>query len=265
MAERTRPARKRACEADSGGAMPRPVSREGAADQIVVDLRSRILSNQIPRGSKLPTERELASSYQVSGPTIREAMRALSALDLVEVRHGSGTFVTASSDRIFANAAGALLKLKNIELIEMLDVLEALFSRGCALACRQATDEDLEDLQCRVEALDVNPLEQNIEGLRAFLHTLARVSHNALIETFCCFFVDVLLDTSEANVGVLRDHWQDVAQKLQVDRRALVEALHARDVDATLRQVAIYHENSRHQLGTLYEAVSRRAASAGSS
>jgi GntR family transcriptional repressor for pyruvate dehydrogenase complex len=54
----------------------RVVDRSRVADQIFKDLRHQIVLGELPRGSKLPTERELAERYQVSGPTVREAIRA---------------------------------------------------------------------------------------------------------------------------------------------------------------------------------------------
>ncbi|OLE19869.1 MAG: hypothetical protein AUG50_02320 [Betaproteobacteria bacterium 13_1_20CM_3_63_8] len=68
------------------------IRRNGIGQQIVDDLRNQILEGALARGAKLPTERELAEGYGVSGPTVREAIKALKAMRLVEVHHGSPTF-----------------------------------------------------------------------------------------------------------------------------------------------------------------------------
>src|SRR5882724_10376319 len=68
----------------------RPVPRASAADQIIEQLRTQILTGALPLGAKLPTERELGLEFGVSSPTIREALRALSSMGLIEARQGSG-------------------------------------------------------------------------------------------------------------------------------------------------------------------------------
>lgn len=57
------------------------------------DLRGRVLSGEWRRGARLPSETELATSYQVSRVTVRTALKSLEAQGLVDIRHGAGTFV----------------------------------------------------------------------------------------------------------------------------------------------------------------------------
>src|SRR3981189_2605974 len=76
--------------------------RGRVADQIVEDLRGQILSGALPDGARLPSERELAAHYDVSAPTIREAVRVLAAMGLLSTRNGSRTTVTATGDTLLA-------------------------------------------------------------------------------------------------------------------------------------------------------------------
>jgi len=88
---------------------------------------------RLPRGARLPPERELAQRFGVSGPTVREAIRGLSALGLVEVRHGSGAYVAPNIDGIVAVSLGALIQLEEVGVEELI--------RLCGRAervCRQA-------------------------------------------------------------------------------------------------------------------------------
>jgi GntR family transcriptional regulator len=66
--------------------------------QIADDLRSRIESGDLPPGRQLPTELELRDQYGASRNTVRDAIKRLSGLGLVESRPGSGTFVTQKID-----------------------------------------------------------------------------------------------------------------------------------------------------------------------
>lgn len=63
------------------------------AQWLATDLRARLLAGQWSPGSRLPSETELAASYQVSRVTVRTALKSLEAQGLVDIRHGAGTFV----------------------------------------------------------------------------------------------------------------------------------------------------------------------------
>lgn len=63
------------------------------AQWLASDLRGRLLAGQWAPGSRLPSETELAASYQVSRVTVRTALKSLEAQGLVDIRHGAGTFV----------------------------------------------------------------------------------------------------------------------------------------------------------------------------
>src|SRR5258708_31829732 len=78
----------------------RRMDRGRVADQILDDLRERILSGALPDGTRLPAEKDLAAQYGVSGATVREAVRALTAMGLISSKHGSGSAVTAHGDTL---------------------------------------------------------------------------------------------------------------------------------------------------------------------
>ena len=79
--------------ADGSGAptgLAQPLTR---ARWLASDLRGRVLAGEWERGARVPSETELAASYQVSRVTVRTALKSLEAQGLVDIRHGAGTFV----------------------------------------------------------------------------------------------------------------------------------------------------------------------------
>ena len=94
--------------------------RQKVADQILAALRTEIVTGALPRGARLPAERELAERFGVSGPTVREAIRGLSALGLVEVRHGSGAYVAPDVDSIVAVSLGTLVQLEDVGVADLI-------------------------------------------------------------------------------------------------------------------------------------------------
>jgi GntR family transcriptional repressor for pyruvate dehydrogenase complex len=222
------------------------LSRGNAAEQIIADLRDQILQGRYPRGSKLPSERELAQWYQVSIPTVREAIRGLSAVSLVEPRHGTGVYVTAAADVMFAMAASTLIELEKVQLLEVLDILEALYSKAAVLACANGTDAELDAVAAVLDVLDQAETNEDLaENLRTFLKLLAQASHNILISTICNFLSDLLIEIVQDELVGLGDRWRAVAAQLGPDRRLLAEALRGRDVERAAALAAAYHQHTK--------------------
>jgi GntR family transcriptional repressor for pyruvate dehydrogenase complex len=231
------------------------LNRGGAADQIIADLKDQILRGELPRGAKLPNERELAERYQVSIPTIRESVRGLAAIKLVEPRHGAGTYVTAAADDMFMAAASALIEIEPVGLLDILEVLEALYARASILACRQMTSEELQGLTTSLAVLeDIKDREAFVVSLKSFLGRLAEASHNTLIITLCRFLVGLLLEVAREQTGQVLSSLAKKAGSLQADRRDLVDALGARDEERARLAAIRYHQHTRNLVGDILKA-----------
>jgi DNA-binding FadR family transcriptional regulator len=234
---------------DSGQG-PLPLYRGGAVEQIMADLKEQILQGRLVRGAKLPNERALAEQYRVSGPTIREAMRGLAAVNLVRIRQGSGTYVTAAADVMFDATASTLVELENVGLLDILDLLETLYVKAAILACRHAADEELARLETSLDFVERASSAEFATCLTAFLGGLADASHNPLLATFCKFLNNLLLELApEQSGGALV--LSDVAEKLRLDRRNLVKALKARDAEQSSLMAASYHVHTRSLVADL--------------
>jgi DNA-binding FadR family transcriptional regulator len=217
--------------------------RTGAADQVVKDIRAQILSRHLKRGTRLPSEKELAIHYDVSPPTIREAIRALSATNLVEARHGSGTYVTADGSALVSSALAAVVELEDIDLLSVLDLSEVFYVKAAALAITEATDEELAVLRTAAEHFR-EPLSQAEYGsaLAEFLDRFVELSHNKLLIAIATFLIESQISLAQSAAERFPSVWEDVAGHLVDERLALVEALEARDAataqSAVLRYLA---------------------------
>lgn len=221
-------------------------SRTNAADQVLADLRAKILSGDLTKGSRLPSERELSVYYDVSGPTIREAIRALSAMSLVEVRHGSGTYVVAESAALMHSAMTAVVELESIDLVSILDLSETLYQQVVSLAVEQATDAELADLREKMVAV-----QRSTDGpalpdpLREFLLALVALSHNRLLEAMCGYLIETQISIVRTSTAREPQLARRVGGGLQRQREAIVEALEARDRAAAIAAVDDYMSRGR--------------------
>jgi GntR family transcriptional regulator, transcriptional repressor for pyruvate dehydrogenase complex len=114
-----------------------PVSTARRADSVAEQIRNLIISEQIGAGARLPPERELALRFEASRPTVSQALRSLSLMGLVEIRHGSGAYVVRRPEVMVAASVNLMLDLDTESVGQLLQLrlwLETIGVREAALA-----------------------------------------------------------------------------------------------------------------------------------
>jgi GntR family hexuronate regulon transcriptional repressor len=154
--------------------------RSAVSDRLYQDLARKLIkelaTGQFPVGSRLPAERELAHQYNVSRPTVREAVIALEVQGLVEVRIGSGAYVVALPGK--KQVPGF-----NITAFELTEARLLFEGEAAALAATQATDEDIAEIERLVS--EIARENQDPKGTdkadRAFHLAIARATRNTAV------------------------------------------------------------------------------------
>src|SRR5919202_5955391 len=126
-----------------------PVAVTRASSAIVDQMRNAILGGRLKQGERLPPERELASQFGVSRVTVRDALRALEATGLVEIRVGArgGAFVSAPTGSYVRQAMSDLMVMSVVSPEDVVEARLVVELGTVTLACARATDDDLERLR----------------------------------------------------------------------------------------------------------------------
>lgn len=125
-------------------------------EQVVGELTRLIDEGALPRGSRLPGERTLADRLRVSRGTVREAVQFLEALGVLEIRHGSGTYVreaTAEGEGLSAEWR-AWTRRHSARVRDLLEVRRGLESFAAELAAERGSGEAREMLQAALEQME---------------------------------------------------------------------------------------------------------------
>lgn len=195
--------------------------------RVAEQLAAAIGDGEYPPGSRLPAERKLAERFDVSRPTIREAIIALEIAGYVEVRGGSGVYVCSES----------ATQMTTTDLdIGPFDILEAriLFEGEAAeLAAKQITDEELQELR---EALDAMVQENEEEPIcekadENFHKLIARATKNEAIISVCDHLWQ-LRNNSPISARILEKVRQAGSRPRIEEHRMVLEALEQRDPTA---------------------------------
>ncbi|MGW0936909.1 FadR/GntR family transcriptional regulator [Streptomyces sp. NPDC002666] len=133
-------------------------SRTPVVDDVIARIKAMISSEGYEPGSRLPTERELASRLSVSRNTIREAVRALSLTGVVESRRGSGTYVTSLAPKAMLDSMSLLVEFSGqAGLADILAVRRVLEAEAAARAAARISESELADLRSCLEQMRHDP------------------------------------------------------------------------------------------------------------
>jgi len=133
-----------------------PLKRPTLSEEIADRLIASIVSGRFLFGERLPPERDLARLFDVGRPTVREAMRILNAIGLIEVRPGSGTFLVNSHGDFLAKAFSWTVLLDPQTAREVVETRVAIESELAALAAERATEDEISLLRDLLHQMEKN-------------------------------------------------------------------------------------------------------------
>lgn len=126
----------------------RSANREPAGyDKVFGFVRDQLLSGALKTGDRLLPERELALKLQVSRPVIREVLRALAAIGVIEIRHGHGSFVREPDFSELGDVFTLMLAQKAEVADDIMEARIAIERQALRLACSRATGNDIAGLE----------------------------------------------------------------------------------------------------------------------
>src|SRR5262249_16097424 len=134
-------------------------------DEAIDKIKEMIVSGELGPGDRLPKESDLADRLGLSRNSLREAVKALSLIHVLDVRQGDGTYVTSLEPRLLLDAMTFAVEFhRDATVLEFLEVRRILEPAVTAMAATVMTDEEIAALRAVLDELDDNP---SVEALVA--------------------------------------------------------------------------------------------------
>ncbi|MCC2605410.1 pyruvate dehydrogenase complex transcriptional repressor PdhR [Planctobacterium marinum] len=204
------------------------IQNKKLSDIIVERLEAMLLEGQFLAGQKLPPERQLAEEFNVSRPSLREAIQKLEAKGLLLRKQGGGTWV---SDKLAPKVTDPLMQLiatypeSQFDLLEFRHALEGMAAYYAALRGDEGDFLALNQALTRTEvAYKDDCVEKQAESLVEFYLCMAKGSHNVVLLHIMGNLLDVLKDNIEGNLALLRKR-PDEYQQIHQQRKQIVAAI----------------------------------------
>ena len=198
------------------------------SDVILAQLEQMIIEGSLVSGQKLPPERELAAQFEVSRPSLREAIQKLEAKGLVTRKQGGGTFVT---DNLLSGLSDPLFDLMAKSKESQFDLLEFRYGiegMSAYYAAMRGTEADFEHIKLKYESISDAQIENNhkaeAEAVFEFYLAICAASHNAIMLHLARSMSTLIIDNIEQNLTVLAQR-PDIFSKMSDYRKRLLEAI----------------------------------------
>jgi GntR family transcriptional repressor for pyruvate dehydrogenase complex len=129
-----------------------PIQNGRVAERVVAEIRSYITDNDLRPGHKLPPERVFIEQLAVGRSSLREALRVLTTIGLIEVRHGDGMYVSAAPEAWVSSSAAIFDATEENALRNLVETRLGVELAATLAAISRASDEDLDQLERDLDA-----------------------------------------------------------------------------------------------------------------
>jgi GntR family transcriptional repressor for pyruvate dehydrogenase complex len=204
--------------------------RHGLAvtDEAIEKIKAMITSGALRAGDRLPREADLAADLGLSRSSLREAVRALSLVNILDVRRGDGTYVTSLEPRLLLEALSFIVDFHDDDdtLLEFLRVRRILEPAATAMAAERITAEESDGLRGLLDSIGPDPAaEELVANDLEFHRRIVACSGNSVLSS--------LLE-SMSGPTIRARIWRGLTQaggraRTLAEHRAILEALAAHE------------------------------------
>ena len=218
-------------------------TKESVPEMVVRRILDLVKTGVLKAGEALPPERDLAASWNVSRPSVREAMRGLAVLGVVRTRHGGGAYISDLGPESLLGPLHFYLSLEQMNIRELYDARSLIESDVARLAAVNLSDAELTRLEALWQA-QVGTLTDPL---------LFRLSDFAFHEMIWIGAGNAFLKRIGESLNILGLEFRKRASEMPLvleqslrDHRVLLDALAARDPDRAA-QAALSHMQNVYQ------------------
>lgn len=205
------------------------INRESIPDLVMQQLKSYIIDNNMTSGDKLPSEPQLASSLGISRASIREAMKIMEGLGLIESIQGKGRFIRDFNYSQMLDTLGYNIQVHFHDFSEIVDIRKTLEEHYLPRAALQYTDEDYNELQSILDelkrAIDDKRMESELVEVHTRFHKrMYKVINNKLLDSLITVFATFQKILSDRIGGATKNNLEFYER-----HKLLLESLRTRD------------------------------------
>jgi len=223
--------------------MLKPVEKKRAYEDIVQQIRTLIEAGKLKRKDHLPSERDLSETFRVSRTTVREAIRTLESMKLLQSRQGDGTYVLASSEESLIHPLAVALFNEKDDIRDIFYIRKIIEPHVAELAAENATPQDIEEMERILQQQEesIGHGENIIETDSAFHKLMVKATTNRVMERLIVVLIDLLKQSREKYLT--EDENDERAKRSLEGHRRVLSAVKKGDGDAARKSMLQHLED----------------------
>jgi GntR family transcriptional regulator, transcriptional repressor for pyruvate dehydrogenase complex len=195
-----------------------PVEKQSLSDRLAREIKASIQTGTYVRGDRLPPIMEMARRFNVGHPTIREALKKLEAMGIIEIRHGSGVYVARSEDvlvLVSPDYSGRVTKKLLLDLVRARIPLEM---QSAAEAVRNASPEHLREMRRLLMRAEQNlGDDEKLNHLNmGFHHEVAQASGNTVLAQLLNVLHELFAEEQRLILDIFGSRERDLEEHLSI-------------------------------------------------
>lgn len=195
-----------------------PIEKLVLIDQIIEIIGRLIAEGHLGPGDALPGERDLSLMLKVSRTSVRQALKALDVLGVLEIKPGSRTYMNKSISKLLINPMKFMTLLHNVENLELFETRKIIEVALTRLAAENASEKDLESMRIALEDSKnnlTNPKKYLIAEMN-FHDAIFKASGNRILFAFMQSINNLLIEVREKTVFAYMDLEDSLKQHIDI-------------------------------------------------
>lgn len=223
---------------------------EKTYSNVIQYIKDLVESGKLKEGDKLPTEREMSLDLNLSRNSIREALRTMETLGIIESKQGSGNYLVGNVGKTFKETLIMMLLMSKINYQDINQVRRAIELQAFQIALNNINDEQLQTMNDRLVSLEHAKDDEMIKRDREFHHELVAITKNSVMIAIMEAMADVFEDGISHNLQGMSEKER---QKEMLYHKEIAESLQKQDLKAGLRALTKHYDLIDKNLKKLYD------------
>ena len=215
---------------------------------IIDTLTTQIAEGKIKPGDKIPGERVLSDMLSVSRMSIRQALKALEFLGVLEIRHGATTTLRTSAANLFTKPIKFMSLLYNVDISELFEVRKTIEVALAKKAAQNATSKDIENMQLCLERAEenLNTMDAFLFAEKDFHECIFAASGNRILAAMINSLNTMLIDSRKESIKTFE------SLKISFDEHyRIFEAIKSQDAEAAGNTMLDHLEDIERRLKSI--------------
>lgn len=209
-----------------------PIKNTKIYEKVMEQIKDLVRKGKLKRGDKLPSERDLCDQLQVSRTSVREAIRALEMLGLIEAKHGEGNFINDNFEKSLLEPLSIVFMLLGSNAEEILELRKIIEPETAALAAKNITEDQIIELRKIADELNhAEDVETSVSLDKKFHYKITQASGNPLISSIMfsiSSLVENYIENSKVHIfskEIVKSHHEEICIALETHNGVAASSL----------------------------------------